>query len=94
MIKKTLAMLLVLAMILSLAACGSKPAETTDVAMQYIKAEEAKEAVKEELAEETASEAADTAEISSSLKEKAEEVKEELKEELAAQQDEAASDAQ
>ena len=44
--KKLIAMLLVLAMALSLAACGgaSAPAaESTDVAMQYIKAEEAKE---------------------------------------------------
>ena len=42
MFKKTLAMLLVLAMALSLAACGAKTPATTDVAMQYIKAEEAK----------------------------------------------------
>ena len=48
--KKLIAMLLVLAMALSLAACGAKaPAEApteapaADVAMQYIKAEEAKE---------------------------------------------------
>ena len=44
MFKKTLAMLLALAMILSLAACGAKtPAEDNNVAMQYIKADEAKE---------------------------------------------------
>ena len=43
--KKILSILLVLAMALSLAACGAKaPAEApaADVAMQYIKAEEAK----------------------------------------------------
>ena len=45
MFKKTLAMLLALAMILSLAACGAKTpaAEDNNVAMQYIKADEAKE---------------------------------------------------
>ena len=42
--KKLIAMLLVLATVLSLAACGAKaPAASSDVAMQYIKAEEAKE---------------------------------------------------
>ena len=40
--KKILAMLLALAMILSLAACGKTPASEGDVAMQYIKADEAK----------------------------------------------------
>ena len=42
--KKILAMLLVLSMVLSLAACGGSNTEpeTTDVAMQYIKADEAK----------------------------------------------------
>lgn len=44
MFKKILAMLLTLAVIISLAACGAKtPAAEGDVAMQYIKAEEAKE---------------------------------------------------
>ena len=43
--KKLIAMLLALAMALSLAACGGAPAEEkpADVAMQYIKADEAKE---------------------------------------------------
>ena len=42
--KKLSAMLLVLAMALSLAACGAKaPEASADVAMQYIKADEAKE---------------------------------------------------
>ena len=44
MFKKILAMLLALALILSLGACGAKtPAAEGDVAMQYIKADEAKE---------------------------------------------------
>ena len=44
MSKRILSLLLVAVMMLGLlAGCGNKPAETTDVAMQYIKAEEAKE---------------------------------------------------
>ena len=44
--KKIISLLLIAVMMLSLAACGNKAPEapaTTDVAMQYIKAEEAKE---------------------------------------------------
>ena len=44
MFKKLMALLLALCMLASFAACGAeKPAEDNNVAMQYIKAEEAKE---------------------------------------------------